>query len=241
VATPRSRWMRISDLELDEDWDDATLATVIRLLAWMRQRWAKERLTHEQAVEAVISSREAVRITHLKRDDRALARLESLGTLAGLGSYTGRIEKGLASESVRIRWPKVAEYQGWDALEPGTRRPARAPSVSRLPSPVSREEKEEEKSERLAPLAPEILVRLLSKEPGDEATKLAWLTAELPTIELLADEDHPTDSARRMAAVRSRVLRHYRQHQKNREASPDASPLTLDRVLKLVDPKRMGA
>ena len=60
----------------------------------------------------------------------------------------------------------------------------------------------------------EILVNLLSKEPGERRAKLAWLEAELPNIELLADFDAGGDASKWLPAVRSRVLRHYRQHRR---------------------------
>jgi hypothetical protein len=69
------------------------------------------------------------------------------------------------------------------------------------------------------PLDPERLVNLLGKEPGTPESKLAWLRSELPVIEGLARVDHPTDEDRFRAAIRSRVLRHYRQHQKSRPGS----------------------
>jgi hypothetical protein len=67
-------------------------------------------------------------------------------------------------------------------------------------------------------------VSLLSKEPGSPESKLAWLTPELPVIELLAMEDHPTDQDRRRAAIRSRVLRHYRHHLRRPQANLGSAP-----------------
>jgi hypothetical protein len=70
--------MRISDLVLDEDWDDATLATVIRLLAWMRQRWARQGLSAEEASSGFLNAGDLARITRLARFDDALGRMAAL-------------------------------------------------------------------------------------------------------------------------------------------------------------------
>ena len=56
------------------------------------------------------------------------------------------------------------------------------------------------------------LVNLLSQEPGTEEEKREWLDRELPLISAMAEEDHPEDRPRRMAAIKSRVIRHWRQH-----------------------------
>ncbi|HEU4428118.1 MAG TPA: hypothetical protein VFT98_05160 [Myxococcota bacterium] len=149
MATRRSRFMKVSDLVLDENWDDWTLATVIRLLAWMRQRWAREKLTSEQAIEALIPAREAMRITRLERPHVALQRLSSLPLAAGLSSASASLEATQGGSSVRLRWPKVAIYQEWCALDTGTSGPDQRP----LRRPGSRRTVEEKKKNKSRPTA----------------------------------------------------------------------------------------
>src|SRR5262245_30637917 len=121
--TPRSRYLRISDLVIDEDWSNDTAATFLRLLCWMRQRWAGERLTAEQAVEACIGAADAMRITGCRREHVALQRLSRWPLEAGLTTASASLETIKGVSRVRLRWPKVAEFQGWASLDPGTSRP----------------------------------------------------------------------------------------------------------------------
>jgi hypothetical protein len=208
--------MRISDLVLDESWDDATLATVIRLLAWMRQRWARERLGSAEACEAVISEHDAMRITNLRRPHVALQRLARLPLDAGLSSARASLETTQSASSVRLKWPKVAEYQGWDALDTGhgepEQRPLRRPG-SRLPAHVAQE---------LLPAAVDAddpasldrALRLLSKEPGSPESKRAWMERELPILLAESERAEPDNPRARSAHFRGLALRYWRQHQR---------------------------
>jgi len=219
LATRRSRFMRISDLVLDESWDDATLATVIRLLAWMRQRWARERISSARACEALISSHDAMRITNVRRPHVALQRLASLPLVAGLSSASAHLEATQSGSAVRLKWAKVAEYQGWDALDTDEERPANARTVpppshgARLPD----QELHASHVDAVEPASPidplEKPLRLLSREPGSAEAKRAWMTRELPLLEAEAARQEPDNPKARSAAFRTVVLRFWRQYQ----------------------------
>ena len=83
-------------------------------------------------------------------------------------------------------------------------------------------------SDFTAPYDPERLVNLLGQEPGTPQAKLEWLHGELPNILLLAEVDAPRDKKIRMAAIRSRVLRHYRQHLRRPQAQQGRAPAAPD-------------
>jgi hypothetical protein len=235
MATPRSRHIRISDLVLNEDWDDATLATMVRLLAWMRQRWARERLTAEQACDALLSARDAMLITRTHRPHIAFERLLSLPLAARLGSLAVALVESQGHACLSLKWPKAAIYQGWDARDSGRDRPAERP----LRRPVARRpEKEEEHPASQGDAAKdaaslETALRLLSREPGSPDAKRAWLARELPLLLAEAERQEPDNPTARSAAFRSLMLRYYRQHLKpqplrNAHGSPNQGRSTSD-------------
>jgi hypothetical protein len=201
MATPRSRHVRISDLILDEDWPDWVLATVVRLIAWLRRRWAREHLTAAEAVEAVISARDAMRITRTHRPHVALRRLAELPLVAGLSSASAALEHDQRGTRVRLTWPKVADYQGWSAREsgrdepedrplrrPGARRPAHGtgegerpaaapPPAGGAPAPRSRRRA---RTEPPAALSPEALAAL--ERWARETLRRPDLAARVPEL-----------------------------------------------------------
>lgn len=245
--TPRRFWFPLYTTLLQAAIPHAWVATIGKLGMLMVERWGTHRLTDEQATRTRISAGELLHVTGESDAESAVEQLRAIGKhpdcialkVKALGNGFTEVVFPKLAESLKARRPRNVPLTS-------DQRPTNVPSSSSSSSSSPEEEKKkkrrrEEKIERQEPLAPEDLVRLLSKLPGDPDAKLAWLTAELPLIELLAAEDHPCDAPRRLAAVKSRVFRHYKQHLKNREAAPDGGALTVDRVLKLVDPKRMGA
>jgi hypothetical protein len=70
------------------------------------------------------------------------------------------------------------------------------------------------------------LASLLNHESGSTEEKRQWLDRELPLIFAMADEDHPQDPLKRDAAVRSRVIRHWRQHLRTRTGAGTAPTST---------------
>lgn len=186
MATPRSRYMRISDLVLDEDWDNDTCATVIRLLAWMRQRWARERLTAAEACEALINGRDAMRITCTDRPHVALQKLASLPLAAGLTSAAASLVKRQSGSAVHFNWPNVAEYQGWDSRDSGEVEPEKRP----VRRPVSRRPVEEAPKTELPRASRSDAVR--PPDPPAEATERAERLAVL-VREALPGQRIPAD------------------------------------------------
>ena len=188
----------------------------------MRQRWAREHLNSEQACEALIPAREAMRITRISRPHVALQRLASLPLAAGWTSASASLEETQSGTRVRLKWPKVAKYQGWDALDTGTSEadasPQDAPSV--VPSPVSRlaaHEEQELTPSELAASEPAAIsdplerpLRLLNREPGSLEAKRAWLAEELPLIEAEAAQIEPNGKTASQH-FRSTLIRYWRQ------------------------------
>jgi hypothetical protein len=150
----------------------------------------------------------------------------------------------LGKRAARARWPKSgrseadAEEVPSGATHRAKRKRADAKLSVSVPIPISNERERPVAASPPAGGAPVLtgepevhterdplrLVNLLGKEPGSEGSKLEWLRGELPNIELLAAEDHPDDPKRQIAAIRSRVLRHYRQHLRRPGSQQGRSP-----------------
>lgn len=197
MATPRSRYIRVSDLVLDEPWSNDVAATFLRLLAWMRQRWAREHLSPKQACEAVIGGADAMRITGCSRPHIALERLSRWPLEAGLSAARASLESVKGVSSVRLVWPKVSEFQGWDTRESGHAKPLKSPlrrPVSRRPSKKDAAAPVEPESDRtslgLLPIhecpKPDKLAALVAIKPnGAEYTPrqvAAWYAMTMPVI-----------------------------------------------------------
>ena len=137
--TRRKHWFRVADSILEDDWDDKTLATAVRLMAYLNTRWARNGLTAAEASEGELSVRQVSVITRTSRRDvgqKCLQRLAHVTdmTIASVGEVT------------RFSWPKWSEFQGLRDLEAARYLPEKLPSApapSPAPSPApTREEKE---------------------------------------------------------------------------------------------------
>ena len=133
------------------------------------------------------------------------------------GPLEGRCECG----AIWLEFPNFAKKQGFRSRN-GTETEVSTTTTSSTTS----------LRERAAPPAPRMLkvhprpsaepaarkrsplVNLLAREDGSAEEKRAWLAKELPLIEQLAEREYPADARRRRAEVRSRVIRHWRQHLK---------------------------
>ena len=120
MATQRKRWFRVGDSILREDWDDATLATVLRLCAWLNQRWARDGIPHAEAGFATIGEMDAMKITNVKKPLTACKRLSNLPLLATLRGSQAELLKGSAGYKVKIEWPNFAEFQEYGSRLPGS-------------------------------------------------------------------------------------------------------------------------
>lgn len=105
MATPRKHYFRVADSVLREPWTDSQLATLVRLMAYLNQRWARDGLTSAQACRATLSPQDLMSITRSKRLDSARLRLRYA---ADNVSITTRYR----DEYTDVQWPKYAEFQG---------------------------------------------------------------------------------------------------------------------------------
>lgn len=141
MATPRKRYFRVADSILREQWDDATLATAIRLMAWLNQRWARDGIADEERGRAVIGETAAMEITRIRRPHVALQRLARLPLAAGWSTARAWLDDVQRPSRVTIDWPKYAEFQDSKSEVGETSRPRRGKSLPPPhPHPASAEE-----------------------------------------------------------------------------------------------------
>ncbi len=133
MATPRKHYFRVADSILRETWDDATLATLVRLMAFLNQRWARDGLTAEQACTVRLRMVDLLPLVNRSRPAAALTVLRSCSDAVAM---TVTVESGACT----ISWPKFAEFQGYAAPKPA---PKHAPSASASASAPAEELREE--------------------------------------------------------------------------------------------------
>lgn len=211
MATPRKHWFKVADSVLREEWSNDTLATHVRLMAWLNQRWARDGIEHEKAGSAVIGGFDAMAITGVKRSHVALQRLASHPLVAGLTSARAALvgvcqssgallENTQSPTAVLLEWSKFSEFQEYGSRSPGSSCPVAAPSGTKP------RKKENELPTPSAPAGSSRLLNLLSKERGERDEKSAWLEHELPLIEAEAEAGNGT--------LKTLVIRYYRQYAK---------------------------
>ena len=130
MATPRKGWFRVQDTILLECWTPELKGIAVNLMAYMNTRWARGGLTADEGCEALIPPAALMLITGTQRLLYARSRLAHL---AGKLSVSVRYEGG----DTLLRWPKLAEIQGWRTLELPESRPflsAPAPAPAHAPS-----------------------------------------------------------------------------------------------------------
>jgi hypothetical protein len=175
----RSRYIRVSDTIFDESWDNDVVASFVRLLGYLRQRWAREKLEPEEGSRARISPTDAMKITGKRRLDVAL---KLLGSLSEVVSMSLEREGDIAV----IDWPNVAEFQEWEGLRARAGPASDGRSGSRRTARDSRRKKQERPAVAVVPEdSPEFrfasdfrtaLVRVHEgfKSPADQAF-LGWV------------------------------------------------------------------
>jgi hypothetical protein len=119
MASDRRPYTKILDAVLREPWDDATLADMVRLQLWLNTRWARLRLTADEAGRAFLGPQDMMTITKTTNVTRARARL------LALRERTGGVTVAVAEASqgrtcgVSVDWPKFPIVQGYqDRLSP---------------------------------------------------------------------------------------------------------------------------
>ena len=126
----------MTDSVLRENWDNDTLATMVRLSAHLNTCWARDGLTAEEVCGLYVSPGQLMQITGRRRLDYARLTLDKLGLVAEITtSYFG--------DSTLVYWPKFAEFQGMDALESARERPPGALSATSTSTSTSRKNKRE--------------------------------------------------------------------------------------------------
>lgn len=104
------------------------LATAVRLMGHLHERWSRDGLTAEQAITCVLGRGGLLRITGRGRTDVALTLLERLADVTGM-----MVER--CGDDVRITWPKFSEFQGLPTRKPPDETPK--PTLSETdPDPV---------------------------------------------------------------------------------------------------------
>jgi hypothetical protein len=142
MATPRKRWFKVADAILREPWDDWTLATVVRLMAWLNQSRARDGKSADESGEALIMDTDAMKITGLKRPGVALKRLASLPLEAGLSTASASLETSKGLTRVRFLWAKYSEFQAVTSRTPDAKHPESGPPTP-TPTPAPDERREE--------------------------------------------------------------------------------------------------
>lgn len=130
MATPRKRWFKVADSILREDWSDSVLATQMRLMAWLNQRWRRDGIPHEGAGRAVIGAMDAMLITHTQAARAALRKLARHPREAGLTSARAHLDDGARPTRVILEWDKFPEFQEMGARLRGSDGAVTAPSDS---------------------------------------------------------------------------------------------------------------
>lgn len=113
MASDRRPYVRIPDAVLREPWDDSTLADMVRLQLWLNTRWARLRLSAEEAGRAFLGPQDMMTVTHTQRPQRARERL--LGLPSRTSGVTLRVTEAARGRSrgVNVEWPKFPKEQGY--------------------------------------------------------------------------------------------------------------------------------
>jgi len=133
MATPRKHWFKVADQILREPWDNDTLACAVRLMAWLNQRWARDRPGDAERARAVISQTDIMAISGKRRADVALKSLQRLADVVSIS-----VER--RGDVVSISWPKYAKFQSSESESREVRArelPAPTPTPTPTPTPSS--------------------------------------------------------------------------------------------------------
>ncbi len=141
MATPRKHWCKLFDSILREDWDDATCATVSRLMAWFNQRMGRDGLPESERGRAWIGGHDAMSITKKERPHVALQQLARLPLEAGWTTGSARLDSEQRPTRVWLEWPKYAEENKVVARELPESRPRAALSETETETSSSKTQK----------------------------------------------------------------------------------------------------
>lgn len=134
MATPRKHWFRVADSVRDEPWTNDQLAFLIRLMAELNTRWARNGLDWKTACSIELNGTDLMALSGKHRVDVARKSAEHLADIASMSvSHRGNI--------TLIAWPKYAEFQGLIPRESPESRPLR--NLPRKTPPQPQEDKRE--------------------------------------------------------------------------------------------------
>lgn len=159
MSTPRKRWFKVADAWIRSEWDDATLATVARLMAWLNQRYARDAIPATEAGNARLFQEDAMAISRARSSTRRcfetlIFRLKQ----ADLETLTYQLVLKGRHSYLEISWPKFPEFQEYGSRSPGkspgNQRPAEGAYPPPPPPPPLEEITTSEESAGAAPAEP---------------------------------------------------------------------------------------
>ena len=204
MATPRKKHFRVGDSILREPWTRDQKLDLVLLQAHLNTRWRRDGIPNDRAGHCILSRGDLQNITGktwVKSGQNSLRTLTELVSMSvkPLGELT------------EVDWPKFAEYQIFTTRKQGSKQARNEPSekAPRTPYSVLRTPEGQEPLPSGEPPARSRLLNLLSKEPGGDDEKAAWLEHEQPLIEAEAESGNGTQ--------KTLTIRYYRQYAKTPE------------------------
>jgi hypothetical protein len=218
MATRRKNYIRVARSVLGEPWPYEIRAACVMLQCHMANRWAIDALTAEEACTCALSWPDLFNVTGKLTRRSARQRLYTLAEHVSIS-----IDE--QPDYVTIKWPKLAEYQGWDAREraengedsghtPGQSAPSPSPSPT-TPSLSPQVGASAPASEHLIPQPDWVhipsLLHTIKDLPGTPAEHQAWLIDNLGLmgLEVLKDSSLKT-KANKAAAMGALAFRYRR-------------------------------
>lgn len=202
MATPRKHWFRVADSLTQEPLTNDELASLIRLMGELNQRWARDGLSPQEACAIVLRPGDLMSCTGSGSLARARRIVHALATRVSLIID----EQG---KNTRITWPKWSEFQRLQS-DPGENSGKKSPPPQDArrktqDAPAVREKRQRPSAAAApsdAPWGP--LLNTLSKLDGEPDEKSAWLEHEWPQLEADAETD--------ARGIRSLTIRYYKQY-----------------------------
>ena len=232
MATKRKPYIRVARSLLGEPWDRESKLMLVLLQCHMANRWATDQLTAEEACRVTLSAGDLANISGSSHKKWARHRIDVLGELVSMSVR----HKGDFTE---IYWPKLAEYQGWDAREraedgadPGPTSDQSAPAPSpapKTPPPPLEVGVSSPAKEHLIPQPDWVhiprLLHAIKDLPGTPEEHKAWLTDNLGLLglEVLKDSKLKT-KANKAAALGALAFRYRRADCRESKASAKPKP-----------------
>lgn len=205
MATKRKPYIRIARSILHEPWSRDVKLTHELLICHMGDRWATDQLTAVEACSAIISKADLYKITGKFRIDSARKVVRKLAESVSIDVRND-------GDNTTIYWPKLAEYQGWDAREraedrddPGHTSGQSAPSPSPAPNIekgcTTREREDTPSAAPPASLAHTVSDALVRGE-GEDPKPPEWVC--IPALEY-AIKDLPGTSEAKRAFIKGEL------------------------------------